>query len=171
MTSPTQLAAISLISLGAVFASSTDSSAQQLRCIATQTLETTLQSEYNEVAQNVGIGNNGATYTQYANPETGTWTYTLSPQEGLSCITGSGTGYIDYSTDIPAADAGVTTQSLGVLGNGAIVHTYADESTGEWGVNIHRPGTENSDPFASGTDYTDEQKPATVSAPTLKPAP
>lgn len=171
MTSPSQLAAISLIGLSSVFASTTSATAQQASCMPTEVLETTLSTEYNEVIQNTGVGQNGAVYTQYADPDNGGWTYTRSPQDGISCIVGSGTDFRDYSLDTAPDDAGVTTQSVGILDNGAIVHTYADEHTGEWEITIHAPNTGQRNLFAAGDDFVDEHKPATVSAPALRPAP
>lgn len=62
----------------------------QSACDAYDALAKTLSERYGEVRQTMAHDGGGNLIEQWANPETGTWTATLTTQGGISCIVAAG---------------------------------------------------------------------------------
>lgn len=87
-----RLAAIMALAAGPVAAN----------CADTPTVVEYLAGQYGEQIQVTGIDNAGFAMVVWANPDTGTWTVTVSSAEGITCVISAGTLYDRAANGEPA---------------------------------------------------------------------
>lgn len=67
--------------------------AQPQACAERQVVVERLAEGYGETRQALGLGANNAVVEIFANPETGTWTITVTMPNGMTCLVASGQAF------------------------------------------------------------------------------
>jgi hypothetical protein len=77
--------------------------AQQYRnCAPRAVVIERLATGYSETRQNIGLGSQGAVVEVFANPDTGTWTITVTSPAGVTCLVASGQSFETIVEPLPA---------------------------------------------------------------------
>jgi len=71
-------------------------------CAPNDVVVSRLADQYGESRQSGGLAENGALMEVFANPETGTWTVTITTADGTTCVIATGHAYTPI-TEGPAA--------------------------------------------------------------------
>ncbi len=82
----------------------TASSAQVNNCNLREIIVERLADRWGESRQSMALAANGYLMEMWANPETGTWTLTLSPPEGPMCLFATGQGWQRLDESLPNTD-------------------------------------------------------------------
>jgi hypothetical protein len=94
------VAAIALT--GALTAASTAYGQQQGRfCASIDQVVKRLGSEFGEHLSAAGLGSQGQMMAIYSNPESGTWTITVTTPDRVSCVIATGKGFAIEVPEIP----------------------------------------------------------------------
>ena len=79
------------IIIAAAFA--TPAPAAQESCAARPVVIERLQSVYGETRQSIAMGERGVVFETWANIDTGSWTFTFTTPNGMTCLAASGESF------------------------------------------------------------------------------
>jgi hypothetical protein len=79
--------------IGVAILAGSQSHAQPARCADHGLVVARLAEHYGESRQSIGLGDNNAVIEVFASPDTGSWTITMTPPGGLTCMVAAGQAY------------------------------------------------------------------------------
>jgi hypothetical protein len=82
-----------LITAAAIAISATTAAAQNQNCAPHEMVVERLAEKYGEVLHSIGIGANNSVVSTWANPESGSWTITVTMPNGMACLVASGQSF------------------------------------------------------------------------------
>ncbi|WP_121065825.1 hypothetical protein [Chachezhania antarctica] len=89
--------------LGVFTVTATMAYAQSRNCGPRESVVDRLAEGYGETRQSIGLGANNQVVEQFANPETGSWTITVTMPNGMTCLVASGQSFERLAELLPAA--------------------------------------------------------------------
>jgi hypothetical protein len=79
----------------------TPATAQQRVCAPTAQMIERLDKGFGERLSAAGLGANGSMVAVYSNPESGSWTITVTTPDKVSCVVSSGEGFVIETPEPP----------------------------------------------------------------------
>jgi len=93
--------AAALLAAGAALAFSGPARGEQTVCDLRHKVVEHLASKYGEAVSAWGVSSAGALVEVFENPETGTWTITVTAPGGTACLVGAGDGWRHKTAPVP----------------------------------------------------------------------
>ena len=89
------------LTLGAALSSAVPARGEQTVCDLRHKVVEHLASKYGEAVSAWGVSSAGALVEVFENPETGTWTITVTAPGGPACLVGAGDGWRNNAAPAP----------------------------------------------------------------------